>query len=126
MRLARNVIESETETVEPRAKALPLEMHRQCVAVVANDDRSRVHPARPMQARSEMARIAASFDRICDAMGVTNGQMGRRLGISERRIREYRAGDRPIPSDVWARIGRTLADRFLTQLLSRVRGERHR
>lgn len=126
MRLARRVIDDSEGADAVRPKTLPLGSQSLSVAQGVPDARAHVRLLRPLQARSEQARIAERFDAICSAMDVSNRQLARRLCVDERRVRQYRLGERPIPTDVWARINRPLAETFLTQLLARVRGERPR
>jgi len=105
----------------PRAKTLGL--HPSTDATSVADVRVLVPLPRTEQARREQANTAARFDRICASMRVSNRAIARRLGVTEKIVRDYRLGLRRIPSDIWTRIGRSLAEAFLVQLLARVRGE---
>lgn len=77
------------------------------------------------QAEAE-ERAAGAFDAILTLLSSdpawSNRAVARRLGVDERIVRDYRRGERRIPSDVWERIGRSVSEPFIEQLLARVRG----
>lgn len=112
----------DTEWRDP-SRAKSLGVHPRTDAASAANVRPLLVLPRTEIARREVVRVAARFDLICSSMGVSNAAMARRLGVSEKILRDYRGGLRRIPSDIWTRIGRGLAEEFLTHLLARVRGE---
>lgn len=97
--------------------------HSPIVAEPANDSCSRLQDRRTAQPASEGEYVARAFDGAVRSMGLSNESIARRLRVSEKIVRDYRTGVRRIPSDVWPRVGRTVAEAFLVALLARVRGE---
>lgn len=113
-----------------RPKSIPLGLRLTSVADGAGVDRSSAPllrtgsecSPRPRDATGLVA-VAEKFDAICSAVGVSNRAMARRLKVTEKILRLYRRGDRPIPSHIWERIGRSVAEPMLLWMLARTRGE---